>query len=258
MNDLKITAVIIAKNEEKKIAACLESVAFCDEIILIDSGSTDTTKEIAKKQNAKVYTYEVEDFSALRNFGSQKATGTWLLYIDADERVTKELEHEIKTELQSAIHDAYTLPRKNYYFHKHEWPTIEQLERLFKKSSLQEWYGVLHESPRITGTIGALKHPLLHYSHDDLTSMIAKTNKWSEFEARNRFKANHPSMSWWRFPRVMMSAFWQSYVTQKGYKVGTVGLIESLFQAFSMFITYAKLWELQQKKVEVNKSNQNT
>ena len=78
--------------------------------------------------------------------------------------------------------------------------------------------------------------------------MLAKTIKWSDTEAQLRYKNNHPRMTWWRFPRVILQAFYQSYIVQQGYKVGTVGVVESLYQSFSMFVTYAKLWELQQKK----------
>jgi hypothetical protein len=77
--------------------------------------------------------------------------------------------------------------------------------------------------------------------------MIAKTNEWSEIEAQLRFNNDHPIISWWRIFRVMLTAFWQSYVKQSGWKAGTVGLIESIYQAFSMFVTYSKLWEMQNK-----------
>jgi hypothetical protein len=120
---------------------------------------------------------------------------------------------------------------------------------LFKKNKLEEWYGDLHESPRVNGDIGELDEGFIrHYSHQDLTSMLNKTIQWSKIEAELRYNAQHPTMSWWRFFRVMLTAFYDSYIKQKGYKVGTAGLVESMFQAFSMFITYARLWEMQQEK----------
>ena len=244
-----MAAIIIARNEEKKIEECLRSVDFCDEILLVDNGSTDKTVEIAKKHNAKIVVHVAESFADIRNYGLKKANGDWVLYVDADERVTKSLQSEILEAIntQSDI-SGYKIKRKNFYYHSVEWPKIEQLERLFKKSAIDEWYGDLHETPRVKGELGVLNNYLLHYTHDDLSSMIEKTNKWSEIEAQLRFKANHPQMAWWRFPRVMLTAFLDSYVEQGGWKVGAAGLIEGIFQAYSMFVTYAKLWELQNSK----------
>lgn len=244
-----ISAIIIAKNAIDVIEDCLASVAFCDEIIVVDNGSTDTTNDIAKKFHAKIVKANMTSFAALRNVGLQQAKGEWVLYIDTDERISKSLEENIKAamvcEKQNCV--AYRLQRKNFYFGSHEWPYIEKLERLFKKESVIKWEGQLHESPVVSGAVGDLAGFLLHYTHRDLTSMLEKTIVWSRVEAELRLKNNHPTMTWWRFPRVMVTAFYDSYIKQQGYRVGTAGLVESLFQSYSMFITYARLWELQKK-----------
>lgn len=243
---MKLTGIVIAKNEEKKIADCLKSLDFCDEVIVIDDGSTDNTAKIAQEHMAKVISHKAADFSELRNFALEKASGEWILYIDADERVSHELAENIKQVLGgSNPYAAYLLQRKNYYFGKYQWPYIERLERLFIKENLIEWYGALHESPKVKGKIGNLDGFLFHYSHDDLASMVSKTNAWSDVEARIRYENHHPPMAWWRFPRVMFGAFWNSYIGQGGWQVGTAGLVESIFQAYSIFVTYAKLWEMQ-------------
>jgi len=247
---MKISAVIITQNSEEYLADCLESIAFCDEIVVIDSGSTDRTVEIAKHLKAKVHVFETDDFSQMRNFGLEKAKSDWVLYIDSDERVTPELAQNIKNQTSISKKNyigAYYVQRKNFYLGNNEWPQIEQLERLFRKEKLKGWYGKLHESPSFEGEIGLLDGFLLHYTHRDLSSMVAKTVRWSDIEAKLRFESGHPKMSWWRFPRVMSTAFFNSYIKQKGWKLGTVGFIESMYQSFSIFITYAKLWEKQQK-----------
>lgn len=248
---MKLTAVIIAKDEEEMIADVITSCDFADEIIVVDNGSADRTVEIAKYLKAKVFSYETTDFSKLRNFGLEKASGDWVLYVDADERVTQEL----KNDLRSKIYDlrfknfgAFKIKRKNFYLGNHEWPYVEKIERLFKKEALKGWQGKLHESPVVNGEIGELEGFLLHYTHRDLTSMLKKTIEWSEVEAELRFKTNHPKIFWWRFPRVMLTAFFDSYIHQGGWKVGTIGFLESIYQSFSAFITYARLWELQQEK----------
>jgi len=246
---MKLSVIIIAKNAENFLANCIESVNFADEIIVVDNNSTDKTLDMAKRLRAKVVQTDSKNFSELRNIGLEKAKGEWVLFVDTDERVSKEL----KANIQSIINhlpteNAYKLFRQNFYFGNYPWPKIEKLERLFKKSAIKGWYGELHESPKIEGETGELNGLLLHYTHRDLSSMVNKTIEWSDKEARLRLDSNHPKMTLWRFPRVMLTAFWDSYVLQQGWKVGTVGLIESIYQAFSIFITYAKLWELQNQR----------
>ncbi|MBI5045145.1 MAG: glycosyltransferase family 2 protein [Candidatus Levybacteria bacterium] len=245
-----LTGVVIARNEEEMIGECLESLSFCDSILVVDNNSSDNTSKIAKKKGAKVVFADSHDFSRLRNFALDKMSSDYVLYLDADERVSKDLASEILSVLADKIDvGAFFIPRQNYYFGNHLWPKNERLERLFKKSALKEWRGILHESPVVVGPIGELHNPIFHYTHRNLSSMVAKTNEWSLKEAELRLQANHPPVSWWRFPRIMLSAFLQSYIKQQGYKAGYIGIIESIYQAFSMFITYAKLWELQQQKV---------
>jgi glycosyltransferase involved in cell wall biosynthesis len=246
---IKISAIVIAKNAEEIIADCLDSLSFCEEIIIVDNKSEDRTGEIAEKMGAKVVRYSSDDFSDMRNMGMRKAMGEWLLYVDADERVTPELALNIEGKILDRGREAgFKILRKNFYFGNHEWPYIEKLERLFRKNKLEGWYGRLHESPKIKGEIGILEGYLLHYTHRDLTSMVNKTIEWSKIEAELRYKAGHPKMAWWRFPRVMLTAFFDSYVRQSGWKAGTAGLIESIYQSFSIFITYARLWEMQREK----------
>jgi len=244
---MKLSAVIITKNEEKNIAKCFEKLNFADEIIVVDNESKDKTAQIAKKLGAKVFTVGGLDFSYLRNIGREKAKSEWILYVDADEEVTKSLALEIKKVIdKNEKFSAYTIPRKNYFFGK-SWPGYEKMVRLIKRDSLLGWCGSLHESPIVIGKIGSLKSPILHFTHNDLSLMINKTNEWSEIEANLRYKNNHPKITWWRFFSVMFFAFWNSFVKNGGWKMGTTGLIESIYQSFSVFITYAKLWEKQNK-----------
>lgn len=245
----KLSAIIIAKNAENLIVDCIESVEFADEVIVVDNNSTDRTIEIAKKLKAKVVKEDTNDFAKQRNTGLKQAKSDWVFYIDTDERVTPELAREIQKEIEeNKEYTAFRVTRQNFYLGNHPWPKQEHLERLFKKSKLKEWYGALHESPRVEGKMGDLGGLLLHYTHRDLTSMLQKTIQWSQVEAQLRFDAHHPPMTWWRFFRVMVTGFYDSYIRQQGYQAGVVGIIESIYQSFSMFVTYARLWELQQKK----------
>jgi glycosyltransferase involved in cell wall biosynthesis len=250
---VKLSAIILTKNAEAVIADCIDSVSFCDEIIIIDDNSNDRTPDLAKHMGAHVYNNEEKSFAEKRNFGLKKAKGKWVLYIDSDERVTPELKKSIEAIVDNDknVANAYRIQRKNFYYGNHEWPYIEKLERLFKRTKLIEWYGDLHETAKVDGEISEIEEgTLLHYTRTSITAMVSKTNQWSEVEAELRQKANHPKMSAWRFFRVMMTGFYGSYIKQEGWRAGTAGLVESIYQAFSMFITYAKLWEKQQKSTE--------
>jgi len=242
---MKLTGIVITKNEEKMLEDCLKSLSFCDEVIVVDSNSEDKTVEIAKKLSAKVFSDDYKDFSESRNFGLAKAEGEWVLYVDADERVSKELADNILKTIKSPELDVYKIIRKNYYYGTNPWPYLEKLERLFLKKAFKGWTGKLHESPIYDQKAGVLDGFLFHYTHRDLSAMVEKTNKWSDTESLLRYNAHHPKMTWWRFPRVMLTAFFDSYFKQGGWKAGAVGVIESIYQSFSMFVTYAKLWELQ-------------
>lgn len=246
---MKLSALIIVKNEEAMIKDCLESVKFCDEIVVIDDGSTDKTVEISKKYTEKVFTNDKKSMGfveAVRQFGVSKTQGEWVLILDADERVSIELKDDIEDKLGNQNKFvAFNLIRKNFYFGKNEWPQKDKLERLFRRDKILKWEWKLHTSPVIEGQVGELSGFLLHYTHRDLASMLAKTISWSKQEAELRFKADHPKMTWWRFPRVMLSAFLNSYVKQGGWRVGTAGVVESMYQGFSAFVTYARLWEMQ-------------
>ncbi|HEV2339165.1 MAG TPA: glycosyltransferase family 2 protein [Patescibacteria group bacterium] len=246
---MKLSAIIIAKNAEHLIADCIDSIQFCDEILIIDGGSTDRTSDVAKRMGARIIKGVERDFAEQRNIGLSASKGEWIFYIDTDERVSTELQNTIIATTRKELQEVYVykILRQNFYLGDHPWPKIEKLERLFKREALINWKGKVHESPVTKGRIGELDGYLLHYTHRDLSSMLAKTVEWSEIEAKLRYDAKHPRMTWWRFLRVMATAFFDSYILQEGWKVGTVGLIESIYQSFSMFITYARLWEMQQE-----------
>lgn len=239
----KISAIILTQNESEMIEECIKSLSWTDEVIVFDSSSKDDTLSRAVKAGAKTISNVFDGFANARNKALKYATGDWVLFVDADERISDELRKEILAKIITSDYNAYSMPRTNYYLGI-KWPQTEQVTRLFRKDCVK-WYGELHESPRISGELGMLRTSLIHFTHRNLSEMVRKTNRWSEIEARLRFEAKHPKMKPWRFLRVMFTAFWKSYIGEKGYKAGTVGLIESMYQAFSAFITYSKLWEMQ-------------
>ncbi len=259
MKKKKISIVIITRNEEEMIEDCLKSSSWADEIILLDTGSTDKTIKIAENYGAKIVLAEKKerDFAAWHNQGKKEASGEWLFKLDADERITPELKKEIQKVIKEKGFNAYAVPRQNILLGKvmrfGGWYPDYQI-RLFKKDKLIRWQGKLHERPLFEGELGYLKNPMVHITHRDLSSMVKKTSEWSKIEADLLFKAKHPPVTWWRLLRMMLTEFWQRGIKQQGWRDGTVGWIEIIFQMFSRFITYARLWEKQnqaEKKGEI-------
>lgn len=245
-----LTVVVLTRNEELCIADCLESIkGFADEILVVDDGSEDRTVELAKKMGAKVLTHKLVSFSDKRNFAMDNSSGNWVLYLDADERATDAFKNEVREVLNGFKEEdgvgGYFIRRNNFYYGQ-EWNFIDKMHRLFYKKKFKKWKGEVHETAEIDGRFGEIESPVIHDTRS-IERMVEKTNSWSEIEADLRFKTHHPKMTTLRFVKVMITGFTQSYFRQNGYKNGTAGVIEGIYQAFSLFITYAKLWERQQK-----------
>jgi glycosyltransferase involved in cell wall biosynthesis len=253
MKKVKVSAIIIAKNEEENIRKCISSIKWADEIVVVDTGSVDETASIAKSAGAKVVDVKKGNYSIWRNSGAKKATNEWLFYIDADETVTEKLKEEIIKTINSKKDKraAYAIPRENIILgkvlkHGGWWP--DYVIRLIRKNKLEKWQGELHEQPVIKGEIAYLENPLVHKKHDNLFDMLEKTNKWSDIEAKLYYESHHPKMVGWRFFRVMFSELWLRLIKKRGFLDGAEGIIYSIYQMWSKFVTYAKLWELQIKK----------
>ena len=232
------------------IEGCLKTLGFCDEIVVIDSNSTDGTVKIAKKYTDKIFEIKIAGFSELRNFGNSKVTGDWLLHVDADERIGDQLKKEITQTIKDPQFSAYAIPRKNIMFGSWVkyggWYPDYQV-RLFKKDKLINWQGELHERPKVNGETGKLKNDIIHYTHRNISETLQKKLEWSGIEAGERFKAGHPEITWPRIVKVMISEFISRYFLKSGWRDGTVGLITAADEAFSMFVIYTRLWEMQKK-----------
>ncbi|MCJ7804961.1 glycosyltransferase family 2 protein [Patescibacteria group bacterium] len=249
----KLSVIIITRNEQEMIKDCLESIyGWADEIIIIDDASTDETVNIVKKYKTKITLLsEKTDFFELRNQGLKKASGDWVFYLDADERITPELKVEMKNVIRDMEYVAYAIPRRNFLLGKELhwggwWP--DYVKRLYQRGKLQGWKGDLHEEPVFKGELGYLKQPMIHITHRDLSSMVEKTKNWSRIEAQLLFDANHPPVTWWRILKVMTSEFWQRFIKYQAWRDGVVGWIEGLFQVFNKFLIYGQLWELQNQR----------
>ena len=250
----KISAIILTKNEEEIILDCLESVKWADEVVVVDNDSTDNTLGIVKKFGIKniIQSGAKNTFSERRNLGAKAAKGEWLLYVDADERVPPTLRKEIEEMVANPKGKAaYALPRRNIRLTKELhyggwWP--DYVLRLIKKEKLVAWEGDLHEQPVVEGEVGYLKEALVHFSHrGSFEHKLQNTINWSKIEAQKLYEAGHPPITITRFLSAMAREFHQRMIKYQAFRDGTEGIIEAIYQVFSVFITYARLWEMQTK-----------
>lgn len=246
-----ISVIIITKNEKERIKACLESVKWAQEIIVLDNGSSDETLEIAKKYTSKIFSYNGLDFASIRNKGMEKASNNWVLYIDSDERVLAPLRQEIGEIIRIGKYSAVALSRKNVIFGQKVsygpfWP--DWVIRLLSKKDFEAWVGKVHEYPKFKGKLGYSRNSLLHLTHRNLDQVVLKSLEWSKIDAELRLDANHPKMSGWRFLRILITELFNQGIKRGGFFNGTIGIMDSILQTFSLFLTYVRLWQMQQTK----------
>lgn len=251
-----ISAVVHTYNEEKNIARCLSSLSFADEIVVIDMNSSDRTREIAKEYKAKVFIHPYTGFvEPARNYGIGKASGDWILILDADEEVPKALAHFLKLEVRESKADFYRIPRQNIIFgkiirHAGWWP--DRQVRFFKKGKVS-WTEKIHGIP-LTKGIGLDVEPygdlsIIHYNYQTLEQFVERLNRYTSIAAKDLFLSSEPFKISLLFEKPSRE-FIARYFTWEGYKDGIHGLALSLLQGFSELVIYLKLWELNNFKEE--------
>jgi glycosyltransferase involved in cell wall biosynthesis len=244
-----LSAAVITKNEEKRLPDCLKSLSFADEIIVVDSGSSDRTVEIAESFGCKVFVENWKGYGPQKNSALEKCSYEWVFILDADERVPAETGEIIKKVLKNPDADAYSFRRKNYlhgYWLRHSgyWPDKEV--RLFNryKGSFQS---VIHEIWVTSGTTRELDAHFDHYSFSGYSDMLETLNDYSTFHARElhisgrRATALTPA-----YHGTMM--FLKIYFLKLGFLDGFDGLVTALTKAGGSFFKYAKLLELQREE----------
>src|SRR3989344_2405964 len=245
-----ITTVVLAKNEEENIVDCLESLSFCDEIIVIDDNSEDRTREIAQKMGTKVFTHSLDnDFSKQRNFGLEKARGDWVLFVDADERASRELKEEIKSKIKNDRTDGYLIKRIDTIWERKlrygETRNIVLL-RLGRKNK-GNWIGKVHEEWKIEGRIDILKSHLDHYPHPTVSEFLKKINFYTDLRAKELFEKGVRS-NFFSILFYPTAKFLSNYFLKLGFMDGVQGLIFALMMSFHSFLVRGKLWLLINKK----------
>lgn len=250
MNKPTITGIIIAKNETKMIANCIETLRWCDQILVIDNGSTDSTDEIAKELGAKVVSFASNSFAQLRNKALNFVKTDWLFYIDADERVTPSLSQEILVHMETNSASAMSIIRENIFYGKKVsfggWGD-DLVTRVFKKDKFKNWYGDIHESPKYEGDAIVLHKGLIHLTHRSTIDGLKKSISWTPIEAELLFKSGVKPVTLSTLFRKTLMEFIRRGIIKKGYNDGMTGWIEAFIQAFNRLIIYIQVWEKQQQ-----------
>lgn len=248
----KITAVIITFNEEKKIGRCLRSLNWVDEIVVLDSFSTDRTIEICERYTSRVYQHPwPHSSSEQRNVADQYASNDWILALDADEVATTGLRDEILKEFERGPrYDLYMLPRKEYFAGK--W--IEaggwypQYKTNLYRKSLGKWVGPIHLKVLTRGMIGYLGNPILHDGYVSYRALMDKFNYYSTIESEADFAREHRRFSLLRALFKPVERFFGRFIRHRGYRDGIHGLYMAMVIAINYFLREMKIYEQQHRE----------
>jgi glycosyltransferase involved in cell wall biosynthesis len=242
------SVIVITKNETQNIDACLQSVSFSDDIIVVDAESTDDTVAKAKVFTDKIFVRPWMGFAAAKQFALLQTKHDWVLWLDADERVMPDLAAEIQqTVLTGTTHAAFTVARRAYFLGRwirHSGWYPGRVARLFNKQQARFNDAAVHEGLEISGTIGELRYDLLHFTDPNIYHYFAKFNRYTTLateglEKRGKyFKLTDIIIRpWWQFMRM--------YVFRLGFLDGVQGFLLAVFSSAYVFTKYAKLWERQ-------------
>ena len=245
----KLAVIILTFNEEKNIADCIHSAAFADEVLVVDSGSTDETLSLARSLGARVAAHPMEGFAAQRNFALKATDADWIFYLDADERLTSAAGEATRRLAQGTERAAYEICRHNIVFgkpmhygaHRPDWSM-----RLFPRDGVR-WEGVVHEQAVVSVPIRRMTGEILHYTYDTWSTYLTKFNRYTTLAAEKLFAGGrrasvttlllHPPFT-----------FFKMYVLKLGFLDGFLGFAMSVMAALSVFMKYLKLAELSRQR----------
>ena len=242
----RLSVVVVTLNEEERIRACLESVAWADEIVVVDAESTDKTATIAREFTDRVIVRPWPGFAAQKNFGLAEASGDWVLSLDADEQVSPELREEILRVLAGdGPYDGYRVPRRNLFGgqwvrHGGLWPDWQL--RLFRRARGGFVERAVHESVEVTGAVGRCRGPLVHRSYRDVADFLARADRYSTLAAEEWVRSGRRVRAT-DFILRPAGRFLSMYILKLGCLDGVRGLLLACLYAYYVFIRSVKAWE---------------
>jgi glycosyltransferase involved in cell wall biosynthesis len=242
-----LSAIVITRNEAANIGACLATLAFCDERIVVDSGSEDDTVAIARSHGATVTVHPWQGFGAQKNHALALATGDWVLSIDADERVTPELAQAIRDAIASDRAAGYEMPRLSRFLGREMWHSgwyPDHVLRVFRRGSGRFSDRLVHESVQCDGPVGRLKPPLRHDPVHSIEDSLSRMDRYSTAGAEMLIASGRRVS----FASGLMHGFWafiRTYILQRGFLDGREGLILAIANAEGTYYRYMKAWAKQ-------------
>jgi glycosyltransferase involved in cell wall biosynthesis len=240
-----LSVVIITKNEERNIERCLKSVRWAPEIVVVDSGSVDTTVDICRQFNCHVVETRWLGFGPTKRKAVESASHDWVLSIDADEEVSETLRDTIEAILQKPEYDGYRIKRQSFYLGKKVrysgWEKDYPL-RLFNRNCGQFDDSMVHESVHMNGTTGKIDEPIIHYPYPDVATHFRKMNLYTELGAETLRQQGRRSSPLTAVSMGMLK-FVKMFLLKKGFLDGRIGYILALNSAFGVYLKYLKLWE---------------
>lgn len=240
MSSQKLSVTIITLNEQANIGRCLDSLSFADEVIVVDSGSTDRTLQIAKEKGAKVFTNDWKGYGQQKNYAHAQASGPWILNLDADEVVSADLAKEIKEAIQRSEFSGYRIPRKTRFLgrwimHGGWYPNY--LVRLSLKDRSSWTEPKIHEELKVEGPVGRLLNDLEHYTFDGIEDQVLANLKYAKLGSEElKLKNKRPSL----FRQILKpwGKFIETYLLKRGFLDGWPGFVISVNAAYSIFLKY--------------------
>lgn len=243
-----LSVIVITHNESARLRACLESVAFAGELVVVDSGSTDDTVALARSLGARVsQTADWPGFGPQKNRALELATGTWVLSIDADERVTPQLREQIEAAVAAGEFDAYSVGRRSSYcgqYMNHSGWYPDRVVRLVRRGKARFSDALVHETLQVRGPVGRLEGDLLHESYADLETVLDKVNRYSTAGAES-LRREGVQGSLGKALGHGLWAFLRTYLFRRGFLDGRLGFALAISNAEATYYRYLKLWLLQ-------------
>jgi glycosyltransferase involved in cell wall biosynthesis len=247
-----LTVIIVAKNEAINIGECVKSAKFADEVIVLDSGSTDGTATIARAQGAKVVTTDWPGYGPQNNRGIDLAAGDWFFSLDADERISPELAEEIRAAIDKPGIDGYRVPRVSMYcgrFMQHGGWRPDYTWRLARRGKGRFTDHFLHAHLVVQGATGSLREPIIHYSFRTMEAVLEKLNRYSSASARDMTTAGRTG-SLGRAIGHGLWAFIRTYFLRLGFLDGRWGFMLAFSNAEGTYYRYVKLWLMQREDMK--------
>ena len=251
-----LSVALITRNEAANLPRTLASVRWANEIIVVDSGSTDATLDLARSAGARVFEEPWKGFAAQKNSAIAHATGDWIISLDADEEVSPELAMEIQTLLAGEpAFSAWRIPRLNHFLglplrHGGYWPDPKL--RLFRRGAAQFADRPVHEIMHAAGPVGRLKGPLIHHCYPTLSDYIEHMNRYSSIAAEALVASGRAGNSWpwlaWNALLNPAATFLYNYAFRLGFLDGRAGVLQHINHSFYIHWKFAKAWQMAQQK----------